>query len=568
MTPPSIFRHTIHRHLITVRFILGITFLLTTVVPLGGCSGIGSHGDRLLDDLDNAVDTRLDCQHQRYMMLAELERQAGDARSVEERYDLLHRLTEESLNFNADSALATSHRLSMLAERSGDRDLQARAALSRANVLGHLGMYGEAEKMLDSISMLPLSRTERDYSIFIRRTLYEYMADNASEPELKARYAGLTAAYRDSVGRLNETGGFYDVLWRCDISNAKGAPGEGARMMEEYIATHQTTARDKALAYYHLAESYRLLGQTARQRDALALSAINDMQTGVREYISLRKLALMLYLEGDYDRAYRYLNVCMEDAAAGHSRLRLMEAGELYPVVNGVFIDTIERQRHRLRVGFWAMSCLTLLLLVTAYLIYRQKRTTESARVALSDANARLNDVNGQLERSNRSLTQANAEIRENAMLKEEFIASYMEQCTAYISKLDQYQMALQRIVATRRYDELGKALRTLPSAESEAKAFYDSFDETFLRLFPNFISDFNALLRPDAQIEPRQPGRLTPELRIFALIRLGITDSKDIARFLRYTPATVHTYRTRIRNRAKGDRDELEALTMKIGIA
>ena len=258
----------------------------------------------------------------------------------------------------------------------------------------------------------------------------------------------------------------------------------------------------------------------------------------------------------------------MEDAAAGHSSLRLMEAGELYPVVNGVFIDTIERQRGRLSLGFWAMSCLTLLLLVTAWLIYRQKRRTETAHKALSKANTRLNDVNAQLEQSNTQLRQANMEIRENAMLKEEFIASYMEQCTAYISKIDQYQTTLRRIAATRRYDELGKALRTLPSAETEAKVFYDSFDETFLRLFPNFISDFNALLRPEEAIEPRHPGRLTPELRIFALIRLGITDSKDIARFLRYTPATVHTYRTRMRNRAKGSRDDLENLTMQIGIA
>lgn len=534
----------------------------------GACAGSEIQDSQLLDQLDCAVANRSEYQRQRHTMLDELDRQAKEATTIGQQYDLLHRLTEESLNFNTDSAIAANRRLSLLAQKSGSPALQARAALSRANVLSHLGMYGEAERLLDSLALTALSSAERDYSCHIKRTLYEYMACNASDPELKSRYQQLTAAYRDSVGRLNEPGSFYDMLWRCDMHNAKGTPADGARQLEDYMATHQVTTREKALAWYHLQESYRLAGQRDRQRDALALSAINDMQSGVREYISLRKLALMLYQDGDYDRAYRYLNACMEDAAAGHSRLRLMEAGELYPVVNGVFIDTIERQRQRLSLGFWAMSCLTLLLLITAYLIYRQKRRTESAHLALSDANTRLSDVNEQLEHYNRQLQKANMEIRENALLKEEFIASYMEQCTAYISKIDQYQMTLQRIAATRRYEDLNKALRTLPSAESEARLFYDSFDEAFLRLFPNFISDFNRLLRNDEPIVPRQPGRLTPELRIFALIRLGITDSQDIARFLRYALATVHTYRTRVRNRAKGDRDDLENQIMKIGIA
>ena len=542
--------------------------LFTALFLICGCTRTDSPEEVLLRELDRAVAARTGYQHRRHIMLDELDRQATEAKTIERQYDLLHRLTEESLNFNTDSALAASRRLSVLARKSGRPELQARAALCRANVLTHLGMFGEAERMLDSVALTPLPAPELDYSCMIKHMLYEYMAGQASDPELKTRYQQLTSIYRDSVGRLNEPGSFYDMLWRCDMHNAKGTPGEGVRQLEDYLSTHHITSREKALACYRLAESYRLTGERDRERDALAVSAINDMQTGVREYISLRKLALMLYEDGDYDRAYRYLNACMEDAAAGRSRLRLTEAGELYPVVNGVFIDTIERQRQRLGFGFWTMSCLAALLLVTTYLIYRQKRRTESARMALSEANSRLSNVNGQLEQSNLRLQKANMEIRENALLKEEFIASYMEQCTAYISKIDQYQKTLQRIAATRRYDELNKALRTLPSAESEARLFYDSFDETFLRLFPNFISDFNKLLRPGEQLTARIPGRLTPELRIFALIRLGITDSRDIARFLRYTPATIHTYRTRVRNRAKGDRDDLEKLTMQIGIA
>ena len=175
------------------------------------------------------------------------------------------------------------------------------------------------------------------------------------------------------------------------------------------------------------------------------------------------------------------------------------------------------------------------------------------------DANKRLKELNEELHRYNLQLKEANHIIAENSYLKEEYIGRYMDQCSTYLDKMDLYRRSLNKIAATGRVEELYKAIKSSQFLEEELKEFYANFDMTFLQLFPNFLEESNALL-----VEPMQPKNT--ELRIFALIRLGITDSTKIAQFLRYSVTTIYNYRTRVRNKALGERDEFEAKVMKIG--
>jgi len=187
-----------------------------------------------------------------------------------------------------------------------------------------------------------------------------------------------------------------------------------------------------------------------------------------------------------------------------------------------------------------------------------------AARHEVIDANKRLKELNEELHRYNLQLKEANHIIAENSYLKEEYIGRYMDQCSTYLDKMDLYRRSLNKIAATGRVEELYKAIKSSQFLEEELKEFYANFDMTFLQLFPNFVEEFNALL-----VEPMQPKQgelLNTELRIFALIRLGITDSTKIAQFLRYSVTTIYNYRTRVRNKALGERDEFEAKVMKIG--
>ena len=170
------------------------------------------------------------------------------------------------------------------------------------------------------------------------------------------------------------------------------------------------------------------------------------------------------------------------------------------------------------------------------------------ARKEVIDTNKRLKELNEELHLSMHKLKEANHSIAENSYLKEEYIGRYMDQCSVYLEKMDNYRRSLGKII------------------EGELKEFYANFDNTFLQMFPTFVEDFNALLTNDEQISLKTGERMNTELRIFALIRLGISDSVKIAQFLRYSVTTIYNYRTKVRNKAAGDRNLLEQEVMKIG--
>ena len=177
-----------------------------------------------------------------------------------------------------------------------------------------------------------------------------------------------------------------------------------------------------------------------------------------------------------------------------------------------------------------------------------------------------MQELNEELGQSNLKLKEANHSIAENSYLKEEYIGRYMDQCSVYLEKMDNYRRSLGKIASSGNVEELYKHIKSTKFIEDELKDFYSNFDDTFLQLFPTFVDEFNALLAENEQIRPKSGERMNTELRIFALIRLGITDSVKIAQFLRYSVTTIYNYRTKVRNKAVGNRDELEKSIMQIG--
>ena len=290
------------------------------------------------------------------------------------------------------------------------------------------------------------------------------------------------------------------------------------------------------------------------------------MKSAVREYISLRKLAVLLYQEGDIDRAYSYLKLCMDDAVFCNARLHILEILQIFPLINDTYQQKAEKQQEQMKWALVSISLLSIFLLIAIFYVYKQMKRVAAARHEVIDANKRLKELNEELHRYNLQLKEANHIIAENSYLKEEYIGRYMDQCSVYLEKMDNYRRSLGKIAATGKVDELYKNIKSSKFIEEELKEFYANFDNTFLQLFPTFVEDFNTLLAEGEQIYPKANERMSTELRIFALIRLGITDSVKIAQFLRYSVTTIYNYRTKVRNKAAGDRDQLEQEVMKIG--
>ena len=522
--------------------------------------------DSLLLKLDQSIKKRPIYMEQKELRLAKLRRQLLQLISEEEHFAILGALLDEYRSFNTDSAFYVAEEREQIAMRLGNREYIDNARMNKADVLGMTGMYKEAMDLMRNIHAERLSKKLRPYYYHIYRTIYGLMADYAVTKYERKLYTELTDKYRDSLLLVNKDNLLIHTLIQSDQYNVRNEYDKAICLLTDYLAQQKEYEHDVAICAYTLSESYRLKGDKEKEKEFLIVSAIADMTTAVREYISLRKLAILLYQEGDIERAYSYVKICMEDAAACNARLRKLEILEIFPIINDAYQQKTEKQQEQMKWTLASISMLSFFLLLAIFYVYKQMKRLAVARKEVIDTNKRLKELNEELHLSMHKLKEANHSIAENSYLKEEYIGRYMDQCSVYLEKMDNYRRSLGKIAATGNVEELYKNIKSSQFIEGELKEFYANFDNTFLQMFPTFVEDFNALLTNDEQISLKTGERMNTELRIFALIRLGISDSVKIAQFLRYSVTTIYNYRTKVRNKAAGDRNLLEQEVMKIG--
>lgn len=552
--------------------------------------------DSLLSYLDIIVDDNVVYYSKKERRLADLQKQVFDAGDNRARFDALNNLFGEYHSYNADSAYAISQRQLMLARKIGDNNLIINALLNIANILGLVGMYHETLGIVDSIPNSEIPDYLRPYYYHTKRTVYGNLADFAAFAPEKEYYSRLTDQYRDSLLMVNDSASIFHVLIKADQLNVHNKPHQAIKLLEDFIEQNKLPDHEAAICAFTLSDSYRRVNDVENQKKQLIISAISDMKTHVKEYVALRQLALLLYQEGDLERAYKFLTRAVADASKSNARQRIVELNDSYPTINGIYVETVRNQKRNLEYTIIIITVLTLILI--CLLIYMRKQMLKIAdgRLKVEVANYKLNDVNGQLKESvdklnevngkllktNEKLNELNAKlvqsnnklqdaytaIAEISELKEVYICQYMDRSLEYIELLDTYRKNIGKLVNAGKTKELQKIVKSTKLVDDELKTFYYQFDQTFLNLFPSFVEDLNSLLLPEEAIIPKKPGSLNAELRIFALIRLGITDSDKIAKFLRYSLTTIYNYRSKVRNKSRGDRNSLENEVMKIGRA
>lgn len=514
-------------------------------------SSCGRKSSDMLDQLDRTLADSRKYVNARQVQLDSLKDALRAAATDEARYRLAGTLREMYTPFNADTALYFANEKMAIAKRIGNKSYIHDARMNVAEVIGSQGMYKEALDYMASVDKSVLDVYQIEYYYHVYRFLYGLMADNCVNAATRREYTRLTDAYRDSLLMVNPQGSFNHVIVQADKYNAMQRYDQAIKLLGD-ACRRFTGTHDRALIAYSLAEAYGGKGDTLREKKYLALSAASDIKSGIREYASLRKLAVMLYNEGDVDHAYAYMTRCMDDAAACNSLWRIYEVQKAFPVINKSYHMKLDRQRRLIMFSLVFIILLSLFLVVAVLLIKKQARRATAARMQVQQANARLKELN--------------AELSESSLIKEEYIAHYIDRCSLYIEKLDNYRKHLQKVAAKGGAKELYGELRSTELIDTELQDFYTHFDDSFLKLFPTFVEDFNALLRPEARVRLKPGEKLNTELRIFALVRLGISSSTKIAHFLRYSVTTIYNYRVKLRNGAEGDRDKFDEAVMRIG--
>lgn len=524
--------------------------------------------DSLLYQLEETIRTRKQYLIEKENKLKQIKQRLSTRLSTPKRYDILGELLEEYRSYNADTALDIAQQRLQLAHRMNDKALEDNARMNIAEVMGIAGMYKEAVEQMGLVNIDSLPDYLHTYYYQILRTLYEWLGDYVVVGREKERYEQLMACYTDTLVRrhaANKDTLSY-VLSLSQHYNTNGQYDKAIQLMSRYYRKDENNYRYIAIGAYTLAESYKRLGDVENEKKYLIIASIADLRAPVLEYAALPNLAILLFKEGEVNRAYSYLKVCMEDAVACNARLRILDILEIFPIVNDAYQKQLKQQQRKMAWALISISLLSFFLLAAIFYVYKQMKRVVEARREVIKANKQLKELNEELHQSNEKLKEASRSIAENSHLKEEYIGRYMDWCSIYLEKMDSYRRHLGKIAATGNLEELYKNLKSSKFIEKELADFYANFDTTFLQLFPTFVEDFNKLLAPSEQITPKSNERLNTELRIFALIRLGITDSVKIAQFLRYSVTTIYNYRVKVRNKAAGDRNLLEQKVMEIG--
>ena len=541
-------------------------YLLLLVACLLPQAGRAMPLDSLLRVLDETI-----ASHRRYAAVREKQIEqvalqlSAPGLPDESRYQLNKQLYELYEPYICDSAIAYMNRNIDLADRMGVPRLRAESRIRLSRLLASTGMYMEASDVLREIRRGTLEGDLlRDY-FSAWAHVYSEQGNNTQDLRMKQRYRAWTEQFRDSVRRLSppgadgsrpmdegalmDAGRLEDALRQNDLRLRHIAPG----------------TRDEAVAYHLRSIIYYRMGRDEDYRRSLACSAIADIRAAVQDHVSLLLLAQALFKDGDLERAYRYMDFSWRQTSSFNARLRVLQSVGNLSLIEDAYQMMLSRRNSLLTDYTLFASLLLLLLLLALFYIGRQMKKLASARHSLQEANDSLHTLNGRLHAMNSDLQAANLQLREANVLKENYLARFIKLCSTYVDRLDAYRHTVANKLMAGQTAELLKMART-PSAMDEAlDELYANFDAVFLHIFPDFVERFNDLLRPGEQVQPRVPGQLCTELRIFALIRLGITDSSQIAEFLHYSVNTIYNYRAKVKNKARC-RETFEADVALIG--
>lgn len=485
--------------------------------------------------------------------------------SDDERYRVNDLLYQEYEFYISDSARYYIDRCIDIAREDSDGSRLANSTIKKANLLATAGLYPEAIELLNAVNTSFLTRQDSARYYLAYEHTYLYHAEYVSGDEVMGKYLTSRNIYRDSALMLLPPDSYLYTITKASLLIEADLFTQAETMLLSYLTHVNAGTRDHAVLTSILAFVYECMNNREMQKMYLIKSAISDIRAVVKENNSLRALSEILYLEGQIARADLYVKSSLEDANFYNARLRNLQASKMLPIIDSAYQLEKEAQQRKLQQLLIIISVLSLFLLAAVIYAASQVRKLAKARKEVMSINNELQALNAELTRANREQQRSNSLLSEANIIKEEYIGRFLGLCSTYIDKLEAYRRMLNKKATSGKTEELYKTLKSTRLVEEELNEFYKNFDRSFLKIFPDFVKDFNTLLPEEEKIIPRQDEHLTTKLRIYALIRLGINDSAKIASLLRYSITTIYTYRSKLK-KSSLHKEDFEEKVMEIG--
>lgn len=443
------------------------------------------------------------------------------------------------------------------------------------------GMYMESAEMLASINPRQLTRDGLLAYYTSQKHLYQELGFYTRIRNLRNKYNYKERMYADSIKAIaDKNSGIYLQLMEADCYNSDDL-AQALRYNDMRMKNIDKDSHEFSIVAFYRFLDYKKMNDTDNWTYWLAMSALGDIRNAVMDQGALWELANYLNTTGDMARSYKYINFAWNCAEKFGTRVRSNQISPVLTSIDSSYQTIMQKQKERLVIMVLVISLFAVSVLVLLIYVNKQRGKLKLTRDELSRKNRQLmklnkemQQINENLDESNRQLTETDRQLHkaigslnESNRVKEKYIGLFLRQCSIYIDNMERMRKEVLTMLKNKQHTELMSKMKSHDFRDRQQQELFDIFDTTFIHLFPTFVDDFNKLLRPEERIHLDDTSRLNTDIRIFALIRLGIDDSSKIAEFLHYSVNTIYNYRARIKNGATCGRDEFEKKVKEIGV-
>ena len=504
----------------------------------------------LLDRIDKMIENDQYYQGIKEKELKHLKRQAYEAEDDQTRLLFLDSIYHAYSAYRYDSAYAYMKQGLELAEKCHNTYYILRNQINRASILSVRGFYGKAESLLQSLNPDEMPYQLKLYYYFTFAWIYNYWESYANNSDYAEEFRAKKKHYMSLlIQNFNENSkksAYYNYLMGEYAYINSPISKESLNHYLKALKMSPVKSRIHAMSAYGIARYYKKNGKFDLYEEFLVEASVSDGLCQLKETVALQKLAYYLFKKdaSNSKRAAKYIQHTMEDAQFFNNQLRMMEISNILPVIASANQQAAERSRTRFLWGFIGVSVALVIIIILSFVNNRQKNKLKKNKAEIEEQNEKQKEMNAQLTELNQLLVETNIK-------RETYMRLFMDISAAYISKLSDYRKLVSRKIKANQTADLLKSLNTHKLEEEESQMFYNRFDKAFMELYPGFVTELNKLLLPECQMEVPTTHDLTTEIRIFALMRLGVTDSQEIATLLHYSTQTIYNYKSGMRAKA-----------------
>ena len=523
--------------------------ILLSVLMLQGCltsSGISVPTRNAIAELDRILETNDEITSRKEARISEMRCQLGVAPDLQSRYRVCCELCDEYYKFNLDSALHYIYLKQSLARELNDDELKIDAVLDLAGRYLISGMHYSAKELVESIDTSRMSSEQFGPYYQAFTTLYHNLVLVNKDSKLTAGFREQEMHYRQLSLSISKPSTLNYNTEMAEALMSEGKNAEARKLLLDYLENQEYPNQNLAIIHYWIAKTYKAEGNKDQALMHYTISARHDLAGSVRASRSIIQASVLLLDYGQPERAYRYIHRAYQDAVKADARICQEEIARFMPEITSRY-DRMNTRRIRELISALVLVALLLAVSIVGLL--------------------RIRSLQKKVLKANQEIKDGLVKMKEANDIKDIYMGRYMSMFSSHINGIEQYRSSIRNVAKSKDIDQIMKALRSDDFIDNQRETLYAEFDHAFLGMFPDFVSQLNSMLKEDQRIGKKlKEGQLNSELRIFALIRLGVNESSQIASFLKKSPSTIYNYRVKLRNASIYPHDEFERHVMEIG--